>query len=169
MLLAIHRRWPLIWIQRCLVHVYRNIISKISRNPETEAGQYLLSMAKELLDIRTESEANKWIQAFNVIHDKYRDFINEWHIDYDVNNKPIRGWQKHHKLRSAYREIDNELNKQTLFTYLVNPNIPRTTNDVEGGINKQLRKLLGDHCGLTFEKQKKLVETYLYKRRIKYY
>jgi hypothetical protein len=51
--------------------------------------------------------------------------------------------------------------------YLINPAVPKTTNDVEGGINKQLRKLLGDHCGLTFEKQKSLVETYLYKRRKK--
>jgi transposase-like protein len=164
MLLAIRRRWPHIWVQRCLVHIHRNIISKISKHPETEAGEYMLSLVNWLLDIRTEREANLWIQSFNIIYEKYRSFIDEWHVDRDANGKIVKRWRKHKKLRSAYRELDNEIHNQTLFVYLINPNVPKTTNDVEGGINKQIRKLLGDHCGLTFKKQKKLVEVYLNKR-----
>lgn len=49
MLSTIRRRFLYIWIQRCLVHIKRNIITKITRSPETDAGQYLLSIVEEMM------------------------------------------------------------------------------------------------------------------------
>jgi hypothetical protein len=60
-----------------LKHIHQNIVSKITQNPETDAGQYLLSLTQELMRVRNEKEKHRWINTFYVIYDTYKNFINE--------------------------------------------------------------------------------------------
>ena len=47
-------------IQRCLFHVWMNVKQKLTLNPETQAGQELLCLSRELLKIKSIEHANNW-------------------------------------------------------------------------------------------------------------
>ena len=48
---AIKSIWFNTKIQRCLFHVWMNVRQKLTLNPETQAGQELLYLTRELLKI----------------------------------------------------------------------------------------------------------------------
>jgi RNase P protein component len=112
--------------------------------------------------VRNEKEKHRWINTFYVIYDTYKNFINEWSYGTNIKTGKKKRWRTHRKLRSAFVQLDNEIKNEALFVYLINPNVPKTTNDVEGGVNKWLRKRLGDHPGLVYSKQRKMVEELLW-------
>ena len=172
-LLSIARNWNGTRIQRCHFHVWQNIRSKLTLNPQTEAGHHLLLITKVLLKgLYTREEVEKWQDKLNTWEELYGDFIRER----TINPNPRPGQRKwrytHERVRSAYRQLTKLLKDDQLFTYLdeqvlQNTNqqpIPRTTNYVEGGINSQLRTKLKLHRGMSEEHQRRLVEWYLYTR-----
>ncbi len=168
-LLAIARCWPNTRIQRCHFHVWQNIRVKLTLRPQTEAGQALLQLAKDLLKgIATQEAATQWQEQLKVWEQLHGSFIRE--RSYNPDPKPgQRKWRyTHERVRSAYRQLAKLLRDDQLFTYLdstlTDESIPRTTNHVEGGINSQLRTKLKLHRGMSEEHQRRLVEWYLYSR-----
>jgi hypothetical protein len=137
--------------QMCHVHMERLIILGTTRNPQTEAGQVLLALVRTLhknTDQKIfENRLNKYIE-------RYRDFLNE------KTTHPESGEQSwtHEDLRRAVFCLAR--NKQYLFTYKQNKNIPRTTNSLEGHF-KHIKKLLGLHSGSAKKTQEKILETIL--------
>jgi len=162
-LLAITRSWPKTRVQRCLVHVWRNIKAKLTLHPQTDAGKELLLLTRDLWQIQTLKQAGSWQRSLENWGQRYADLIRE--RSYYENSR--RWWYTHRRLRSAYKQLEKLLKDQQLFTYLENLTtepIPRTTNHVEGGINSQLRTRLKLHRGLSQTHQMRLVDWYLYSR-----
>lgn len=167
-LLAIARCWPSVAIQRCLFHVWRNIRSKLTLHPQTEAGQELLQLTRDLWQVKTKQQVSGWQQNLQRWEQKWGNFIRE--RTYYVQSESGRRswWYTHRGLRSAFRQLAKLVVDNQLFTYLkttlTTEPIPNTTNHVEGGINSQLRTKLKDHRGLNQLHQQRLVDWYLYSR-----
>lgn len=161
-LLAIARSWPKTRVQRCLVHVERNIRTKLTLHPQSEAGRKLFQLTRDLWQVQTLEQAGIWQRSLENWGQHYSDLIRERSF-YESSR---RWWYTHKRLRSAYRQLEKLLKDKQLFTYLdlTTEPIPRTTNHVEGGINSQLRTLLKLHRGLSQTHQMRLVDWYLYSR-----
>jgi hypothetical protein len=170
-LLAVTRCWPQTRVQRCIFHVWQNIRVKLTLHPQTEAGQKLLQMSRDLWQVKTLEQAEYWEQRLAAWYEQYGSFIRE--RTYKDASEPGRRcwWYTHRSLRGAYKQLAKLLKDNQLFTHLeptllstTNQTIPRTTNYVEGGINSQLRTKLKLHRGMSEEHQRRLVEWYLYGR-----
>lgn len=157
---AIYRVWPQAIIQRCLIHISRQAKAWLTQNPKTEAGQELRLIVKKLTNINNDTEKNIWLKSFDDWQKKYDDFLKE------KTRHPIlekRWWYTHKKLRAVRSLLKNSLNN--LFVYLNNPSVPKTSNDVEGGINSRIKDLLRIHRGLIPRHQQVLTSWYLAKRQ----
>ena len=158
---ALKKTWPKSAIQRCLFHVKTNTITDLTRKPKTVAGKALLALTKQLLTIKTPQEAANWIRLLHQWHQLYQDLINEKTYSTDPNTK-TRWWWTHERLRRAYKRLERLSRTEHLFTYLepefANKNIDHTTNQLEGGINAPIRRLLNTHRGISEPHMKKAIQ-----------
>jgi hypothetical protein len=176
---AIAEAWPDTRVQRCLVHVQRNVRIYLTTKPRTDAGKALWTLARGLTRIRTSQEAVAWLQN-----------LNEWHAVYGhmtrertYRNQLVGGrampawirpgqqwWYTHDRLRKAYRLLAKLARRGELFTYLAPEHeglaISSTTNRIEGGINAGLRELLRRHRGMPEAHQRRAVEWWLHAHAI---
>jgi transposase-like protein len=143
---AVKLLWPEARIQRCLVHVARLIRTRITTRPKTEAGRELYQLTLSLFKVRTRRQKRRWIRSYYKWEGKYQPFLAERSYGYKSNGKKI-WWYTHKNLRAARSGIRNSL--PNLFTYIGHPEIPRTTNHLEGGVNARLKELLHRHRGLS--------------------
>jgi hypothetical protein len=177
MLLSIARCWPQTLIQRCLFHVWQNLRTKLTLNPQTEAGINLLTHYLQIWDMTTESDGNAWEETFYEMYAFHKSFLDE--RTYSQTKLPgKRGWwYTHRNTRAAFKQIAKLLKAKQLFTHLdrrpleminINTNsiiktkIPRTTNYMEGGTNSTLKGQLYLHRGMPSAHQQRLTEWYLY-------
>ena len=160
---ALKKAWPKAEHQRCLFHVFSQIKRYTTTRPKTPAGIELYMLAKDLLHIETNEDANKWTERFVNWMEKYQKFLEQMTIDENGNKRPT-----HERLIKAQRSILRLLKEGTMFTYLDEAlrteidNIPSTTNRIEGGINSRLRAMLRDHRGLSIERRIKAVFWWCY-------
>ena len=155
---AIRWFWPTVSFQRCLIHVVRHALTKLTRQPKTLAGQDLRKLVKELPTIRTRRKKRRWIRRWNRWRRKYHRFLAERSYG-DVQEKRRGWWYTHKKLRAVRSLIQNSL--PHLFTFIGHPEIPRTSNHVEGGINSRLKELLYRHRGLSLTQKQALTSWFL--------
>lgn len=156
--------WTEIIIQRCRFHTWLNIRTKLTLHPESLAGQDLLNLAQGLLHVRTKRQARRWKRQLKFWYRKHQDFVNERTIK--INPKPRqRKWRyTHERLRSAYHQLHKCADDLLRSSYRSNPELPSTTNHIEGGINSQIRTNLKAHRGMPAAHQMRLVDWYLYSR-----
>lgn len=156
--------WPTVIIQRCRFHAWLNIKSKLTLHPESRAGQELLRLTRDLLHVKTRRQARRWKRQLNYWYRKYRSFVNERTIKHDPKPRE-RSWRyTHERLRSAYRQLHNITDDLLHSSYRSKPELPSTTNHIEGGINSQIRTKLKTHRGMPSTHQTRLVDWYLYTR-----
>lgn len=154
--------WPKLRIQRCVIHVVRQARLWLTQRPHTRAGQELLALVKELLHIRTRRQRRHWLRRYRRWLTKYDCFLKE-RTDNPWSKR--HWWYTHRKLRAVRSLITHCL--PYIFTFVRYPEIPRTSNHVEGGINSRVKDLLKIHRGLSPDKQRVLVAWYLYSRQVK--
>ncbi|WP_456510293.1 IS1249 family transposase [Arthrobacter sp. TE12231] len=164
--------WSDTAVQRCLVHVPRNVRTYLTGRPRTEAGKALLRLGRALTRITTAAEAAAWLGGLNDWHRVHGQLVRA--RTYRSNNTLAPAWVRanqtwwvtHDRLRKAYRLLERLSQAGTLFTYLrtefAGLGIASTTNRIEGGTNAQLRLLLRAHRGMNEEHQKRAIEWYLY-------
>jgi len=170
---AIKSVWPEAKVQRCLVHIQRNVRQHLTLRPKTEAGRRLRKLSLALTRITTSNEAANWLIAFNAWHNTYEPLLKERTYLTDTTTATVRvklragqrWWYTHERLRKAYNVMVNAHKAGTLFTYL-DPTLSdftasSTTNQIEGGINAQLRALLRRHRGMSAEHQRRSVQWWL--------
>jgi len=155
---AIRDRWPMVPFQRCLIHVLRQALAKLTLHPKTPAGKDLRKLVKELPTIRTRRQKRRWIRRWKRWRRRYHGFLAERSYG-DVQNKRRGWWYTHKKLRAVRSLIQNSL--PYLFTFIGHPEIPRTSNHVEGGINSRIKELLYRHRGLSLIQKQALVSQFL--------
>ncbi|MCA1807684.1 MAG: transposase [Actinobacteria bacterium] len=159
---ALDTLWPAIVIQRCHIHVRRNIRVKLTRNPQTEAGADLKWLMSRLGSVSDEFSMAIFVALFDMLYDQHRGFLNE-----RTHNTNLQGnrrwWYTHSRVRSAYRQIDKLINDNQLFAFILYPELklPNNTNGLEGGINSRLDELISRHRGLSIKRQQRLVDWYL--------
>lgn len=161
MIKAARMLWPQVRFQRCLVHVHRLCVIRISHHPTTKAGQELYILISSLFTVWTRRQKRRWIQAFHRWQKQYVSVINEkLIITYPSGRKSWR--YAHSRLHAARSLLRNAL--PDMFTYVGHWEIPRTTNYCEGGLNAPIKELLRRHRGTSLQTKKAIVIRYLLKR-----
>lgn len=140
--------WPNTRVQRCLVHVKRQVVRKTTMNPKLECGRELLKIAKALPRVKDTDAAAKWLGDFATWCSKWERFLREFTL------KDGRRQYTHERLRSARHSLSGLVKDGTLFTFLEMQEErgglwDSTNNVIEGGVNAQIRLMLLHHRGLT--------------------
>lgn len=155
MLKAVTKVYPNAVIQRCLVHVKRQIKNYLSNNPKLEQSKELLFLSKEITRIKTVEHAQRWLNEMEQWYEINCAFIEE--KAYNEDSK--RWWFKHKSLHQAWSHLTNAI--PHMFGYLNDPEIPYTTNQLEGYFT-HLKEKLTLHRGLRFEKKKNFIKWYIH-------
>jgi Transposase, Mutator family len=156
--------WPTTIVQRCHFHAWLNVKAKLTLHPESDAGRSLLQLTRNLQRVRTRRHARRWKRQLKQWYRKHQAFVNARSLK--SNPKPReRSWRyTHERTRSAYRQLAKIKDDLLRYSYRRDPQLPGTTNHLEGGINSQIRTKLKLHRGMTNEHQMALVNWYLYTR-----
>ena len=182
LLTAIEESWPDTGVQRCLVHVQRNVRTYLTSQPRTAAGKALWGLARALTKITTLEEAIEWMKLLANWHQLFGHLVRERTYRRQLADPNLGGrfpdwirpgqqwWYTHERLRKAYRLLAKLTERGHLFTFLdpshTGLNIASTTNQIEGGINAQLRDMLRRHRGMSTEHQRRAVEWWLHAHAI---
>lgn len=160
LLKAIHAIWPAACVQRCAIHVVRQSLAWLTRNPKTVAGKELRLLVKGIMSIRTRRQKRRWIRSFERWCGRHRAFLKE-----RSDGPDGRWWYTHRKLRGVRSLVANAT--PDLFRFVSDPSVPRTSNHVEGGMNSRLKELFRAHRGLSVPKKLVLASWYLHVRQEK--
>lgn len=133
-------------VQMCHFHQIQIVSRYTTRYPRLPAAKELVQLA-QLLPQTDEASFVYWLGEW---HKKWQDFLNEKSWD-DVKKR----WRyTHERLRKAYRSLLRHL--PYLFTYHHHPDMPNTTNSLDGSF-AHLRDKLRIHRGLRWHRKIKLV------------
>ena len=137
-------------VQMCHFHMLSIVTRYTTKRPRLPAAQELRQLTKLLS--KTDRESFKhWLQEW---HTKWNDFLDE--KTWDEEKK--RWWFTHKRLRQAYRSLARHL--PYLFTYHHHPDMPNTTNSLDGSFS-HLKDRLRVHRGLRWLRKTKLIDELL--------
>ncbi len=148
--------------QRCLAHVDRAAKRLLPLHSPLEATQRLRRIASMLLLVEQSNDPKVWKAA-----------LIRWEIQHGamLKEKTIAPagisrswWYTHGNLRRAWRLLTHD--QDPLFVFLINPLIPKTNNALEG-VNSNLKQKLGNHRGLSVERQTAFLSWHLVFTRVK--
>jgi hypothetical protein len=125
--------------QMCHVHMERLVIRGTTLQPKLEAGKALLAIVRTLHDTTMSEDLFRGrILAYK---DKYFDFLHE------KSSSPTTGewWYTHLALQKSFKSLYNFF--PYLFTYKKYPEIPRTTNTIEGHFS-HVKDIVKIHRGI---------------------
>ncbi|MDI9341134.1 MAG: transposase [Sediminibacterium sp.] len=152
---AIKKTVPNVITQRCLVHIQRMCLLWLTRLPKHEAGKELRALTLMLLKIKTRNDQIFWTREFEKWHTKHKDYLTQK----TYNERTGWYWFTHKLTRRSYYTIKRAL--PNMFHYINNPNIPRTTNGIEGFFS-HLKNHLDLHRGLTTKHRIDFIKWYIY-------
>ncbi len=164
---AIKELFPRVLTQRCHFHVQQRNRQLLTLNPETVPGIAFNTLVKDLPKLNTRPELLAWLTKYQSWMNSHKIYLSQktyYPFDTEYIYKNFTNGKRnyfftHQRLRAAVYQIKTAL--PNLFHFLNHPNIPKTTNHIEGGINSQLKLLLRLHRGLPLQKRKYLVAYFL--------
>jgi AraC-like DNA-binding protein len=142
-------------LQRCLVHVKRQVRNYLSRKPKLEQAKELLALSSRITRIRIHPQRTQWLYELHQWYESNKAFINEQ----TLNPETGRLWYTHKNLHAACSLLLSAL--PDMFHYLDDENIPATTNRLENYFS-HLKEKLTLHRGLRFEAKKNFIKWYLH-------
>lgn len=152
---AIRKSCPEVVVQRCLVHIQRMCLLWLTRFPKHSAGIELRRLVLLLLQIKTDNDRLYWTQTLAQWYVRHKEYLQQK----TIHQQTGRYWYTHKLLRRSYFTIRRAL--PNMFQYLSNPDIPRTTNSLEGFFS-HLKNHLDLHRGLTTEHRINFTKWYVY-------
>lgn len=152
---AIERALPEVIVQRCLVHIKRQVKNYLSEHPKHPVCKELLHLSREITQIKSHEHSSIWLLKFKHWYDANRHYINET----TVNEATGRAWFTHKNLHLATSLIINAI--PNAFNYLDNPSIPNTTNRLESYFT-HLKEKLTLHRGLKLAAKKNFIKWYIH-------
>lgn len=152
---AVKKVYPNAEVQRCVVHVKRQAGSWLGQFPKLEISQELLKFSNGITSLDTPEKVNDWLVRFHKWYAQNSNFINAQ----SLNNNTGRMWYTHKHLHAACTHIINAI--PHLFTYINDPEIPKTTNALESYFT-HLKEKLTLHRGLKLERVKNFIKWYLH-------
>lgn len=160
MLKAIKQRWPGIIIQRCQFHVIHYVCNKLTQNPESEAAKQLRILTIVICNVKTIEDQRYWLAAFKAWYKEFESYIKEKTYHDSLTPTGRQKWSyTHSNLHASFSCVRNSL--QYLFQYVKHPEIPNTSNFIEGSINASLQRKIDDHRGMPITHRQKLISVYL--------
>src|SRR3989338_3724265 len=117
---AIREAWPQTKIQRCLYHIQREGLVCVRILKKTKAGRKLRAILSTLASIKSFKDRDIFLELFHSWINAHYAFIKA------LPNTTI----EFKDLKKTITLIKNAL--PDMFHYLSNPNIPSTTNALEG-------------------------------------
>ena len=127
--------WPEIIIQRCLVHIQRQGLMWCRIHPKRTDAKHLRKLFLQVMSIHTEADRDRFLAQVNKWEQKYGDRIA---------SSPETGWV-FSDLKRARSMLLSAL--PDMFHYLYDPNIPKSTNALEG-YYARLKQKYYQHRGL---------------------
>ena len=155
LLKAIKKSLPDVLVQRCLVHIQRMCLLCLTRFPLHQAGQELRVLVLLILKIKTNNDRIYWTKNLDDWYLKHKEYL----LEKTYNTNTGRYWYKHKLIRRSYFSIKRAL--PNMFFYLSNPNIPYTTNGIEGFFS-HLKNHLDLHRGLTPKHRIDFIKWYIF-------
>jgi hypothetical protein len=152
---AIKKSMPDVIVQRCLVHIQRMCLLWLTRYPKHLAGIELRGLVLMLLNIKTINDQLFWSMQLTGWYQRHKDYLNER----TINPQTGRYWYTHKLLRRSYFTIKRAL--PNMFHFLTNPQIPKTTNGIEGFFS-HLKNHLDLHRGLSVKNRINFIKWYIY-------
>ena len=128
--------WPTIVVQRCLVHVQRQGLSWCRQNPKRADARQLRRIFLMVLQIRSQLQRRQFERIFRRWNARYGSRLAQTRQRAWVSND----------LQRARSMLMNAL--PFMFGYLDDPNIPRSTNALEGYFSR-LKLRYRQHRGLS--------------------
>ncbi|MBU0625108.1 transposase [Patescibacteria group bacterium] len=148
--------WPDALVQRCVVHVHRQAMAWLTKNPKTDAGRELRPIVSMLLLVCTPAQRDSWLASLREWEGRHYEFLKE-------RTYGESGWWYTHRTLRAVRSLLRNA-APDMFRYIDDPTVPRTSNHVEGGLNSRIKELLRSHRGLSKHQRLALVCWYLHFR-----
>ena len=141
-------------VQMCQFHQILIIRRYLTKEPDLEASNELLELAKNI----TRMDKDSFIGAFNESYAKYKDVLNE-----RIHDKRIKRHTPPYmrpRLRSAYLSLRR--NMPLLWTFYDHPEtgLPNTNNAVEGMFS-DIKGKLRAHRGVSKDNRRKLLDEYI--------
>jgi hypothetical protein len=152
---AVRKVCPETIVQRCVVHIQRECLIWLTRNPQSQAGKDLRCLVKQIHLIKDRTLWGYWVVDLVAWYEQYKDFINEKSY-YEPTE---RYWYTHKMLRRAFIHIKRAL--PDMFHYLDNADIPKSTNGLESFFG-HLKQNIAIHRGLSKSHYKNYIKWYLY-------
>jgi hypothetical protein len=112
-----------------------------------------------LYSVTTKEDAENWKRIFKLWCVTHYDFLKEKSVSLVTG----RTWYTHRRLRAVRSLVMGA--QQELFSFLSVPDTPKTTNDVEGGLNSPIKALLRHHRGMPPKHREVLVFRFLRERQ----
>lgn len=135
---ALHTRWPRVIIQRCQFHVIHQVNILLTKHPELVAAQNFQELVGAIVRVKTRGDLKQWLTEYKHWHEQFSTFLKEKTYQDSLTPKGKRKWHyTHGRLHAAHSHLKNAL--PNLFQYIHYPNIPNTSNRIEGGINAQIQ------------------------------
>lgn len=158
---AVRECFPQAIVQRCQFHVAQYCLTRLTKKPQTTPAQELRKIVLELATVKSKAKLEDWLQLYLGWMITYHAYVKQkTYSETEFTPTGRKRWHyTHGRLHAVYSHLKRAI--PHLFKYLLDPNIPNTTNHVEGGVNAQLRCQLRFHRGLSIEKQKVLVSIIL--------
>lgn len=176
-LAALAQRWPDVPVQRCLVHIRRNLRSYTTLHPTSDCGKALRALACALTKVETTEQAAVFAAQLQQFYLVYRRHLSERTYKKDVAADAIpahaqgnkRWWYTHLNHRRAYFLLERTLKTGQLFAFLRDDldfcgpdRAVSTTNCLEGATNAPIKELARRHRGLSRQHQRSACDWWLY-------
>lgn len=146
---AIREVWPKTKIQRCLYHIQREGMRWLRSNPKTQAGRDLRAILNVVASIKSFKDQDIFIKLFHSWINAHYTFIKT------LSNSKVQ----FKDLKKTVTLIRNAL--PDMFHFLKDPNIPSTTNALEGFYSR-LKSDYQRHRGLSQHHRKSYLNWYCY-------
>lgn len=153
--------WPDTHVQRCLVHISRQVKRKTTLKPQLDAGKELLKLARGLTKVKDADMAAEWLAGYAGWCTKWERFLREFTL------KDGKRLYTHERLRSARHSLNALVKEGTMFTFVrlqegLGGKWDSTNNIIEGRVNAQIREMLRAHRGLSAMRRVKAVFWWCY-------
>lgn len=142
--------------QRCLAHVDRQAKRFLPLHSPYEATQALRKVAVLLMLVEKPNDPHVWHTSLARWEHQYGAMLKEKTIA--PTGLTRHWWYTHGNLRRAWRLLTHD--PTPLFVFLTNHLIPKTNNALEG-VNSNLKQKLGDHRGMSVQRQAAFLSWYL--------
>ena len=140
--------WPKIVIQRCLVHIQRQGLMWCRLKPKRTDGKHLRQIFLSVTQITTRQKAEKFLLSFQAWERRYGKMLTPAYAS---------GWVISDLVRARSMLLHA---LPDMFHFLIHPQIPSTTNGLEGYFSR-LKEKYQKHRGLSKNRRAQYFQWYI--------